>query len=164
MPERTIELTALSDAHLKSVAKTYEDIATSIASERRGRHGSTTKVRFGPTAAAKILFAFWPNALPPWDSKIQKEFGYDGSAASYCRFLVERVRPDISELVKDAERFGISPEALPARIDRGNSTLVKLADEYYYMKTRGGTPPTQENVRENIRLWARWAEIICERK
>jgi len=115
-------------------------------------------VRVGPTGAAKILFAFWPNALPPWDKKIRTHFGFDGSADSYADFLSNRVLPEIRTLEADAARFQIPLETIPLRIGRPDSTIPKLVDEYYWVTRSQGYDVLTKN---DIQQWAIWADVVC---
>ena len=158
MPVRTIELTALSDANLKAVTDAYRDLKSRLASIKQTRRGPQ-RVTIGATGAAKILFAFWPDALPPWDQKIRGELGYDGSAESYLQFLAERVLLEIRAVTADAARFGISLAQVPACVCRPDSTLPKLVDEYLWVTVSQGYKPPS---RTEIEHWAEWAEIKKE--
>ena len=88
LPEHGIRLTALEDLDLDVAAAAYAELQASVASERSTKSG-TVRVTYGPTGAAKALFALRPDVFPPWDDPIRRHFGYDG----YGRVLPARISP-----------------------------------------------------------------------
>ncbi len=121
----------LSDAALDSVASAYDELKSRQASERR-RADSLVSVSFGPTGAAKILYALCPDCCPPWDAPIRTHFGWDGARASYCSFL-KTVKSEILDVIGDANRAGIEAKDIPRKVGRTDSSLPKLVDEYYWI-------------------------------
>ena len=152
LPRETAQLTSASDVALDQVSEAYGHLKEGIASYRRLSSGRAA-VTFGPTGAAKVLFALRPTLCPPWDDPIREELGYDGSRESYQKFLT-RARREIVELMADAERRHVPGGQVPRLVGRPRSTLPKLMDEYYWVRiTQGVSPPTREEMRQ----WTRWA-------
>ncbi len=152
LPHKVGALAELSDSVLDGAAEAYGDLKDRNAS-LRSRKSDLYRVTFGPTGAAKILFALRPNALPPWDEPIRKYFGYDGSAHSYRDFL-NKVREEVCKLQDEAANFGISANDIPACIGRPDSGLPKLIDEYYWVTITSGYTPLGL---EDLERWTRWA-------
>ena len=148
LPPADVTLDALDDYGLDVAAEAYGDLARRPAARRQHRDG-LIDVRFGPTTAAKAMYAVRPNAFLPWDDAIRKKLGYQEDAASYRRALV-RARDELEEAVREAE---IDPHELPAFIDRRQSTPPKLVDEHDWVRyTLGHEPPT----RDELEQWLEW--------
>jgi hypothetical protein len=96
-------LTNLTDEALQEAASANDLLSKSHASRKRGRIGGLHDVSFGPTGAAKILYALCPEALPPWDGAIRNRLGHGRARNSYLSFLrdVQRI---ICGLVEEAEK------------------------------------------------------------
>jgi hypothetical protein len=131
LPDESASLMSLSDDALDSLAGAYDKLRLQLAAEKR-RADSVIAVHFGPTGAAKILYALRPNCCPPGDAPIRKHFHWDGGEASYCRFL-KTVRAEILDLIKEANRAGIEARDIPRKVGRPDSSLPKLVDEYYWI-------------------------------
>jgi hypothetical protein len=131
LPNVEAPLMSLSDAALVSVACAYDKLRSRLASQKR-RADSLIPVRFGPTGAAKILYALRPNCCPPWDKPIRERFQWDGDEASYIAFL-QKVKADCLDLIKDADRSGIEAKDIPQKVGRPLSSPPKLVDEYYWI-------------------------------
>jgi hypothetical protein len=139
----------LSDKELDVAAAAYEDLAFRPAA-RRQQGNRLIDVKFGPTAAAKALFAVRPRALAPWDDAIRKALGYDGSAQSYRDALV-RARRELNEAVADA---GVPAEQLPDLVGRPLSPPPKLIDEHDWVRYAAGhVPPSELELRAWLRLF-----------
>lgn len=150
--DRDKNLLELTEAEIYSVTRAYEALSNKTASFRR-RKGSTLRITVGPTGASKILFALRRNALLPWDAPIREYYGYDGSGTSYVRYLTH-VKHVVEELASECGKKGIELDSLPELLDRPDSTVPKLIDEYHWVTiTRGCSPPT----REIFRNWVRWS-------
>jgi hypothetical protein len=148
LPTTDVTLDALDDYGLDVAAEAYKDLAQRRAARRQHR-GELIDVRFGPTTAAKAMYAVRPNAFLPWDGAIRKKLGYGEDAASYRRALL-RARDELAEAVRDA---GIDPHELPAFIDRPQSTPPKLVDEHDWVRfTLGHVPP----ARDELERWLSW--------
>jgi hypothetical protein len=93
----------------------------------------------GPTSASKIMHCIIPSLFMMWDEKIRNGYGYAGNAAGYLKFLRES-----QQILKNiVASYGKSPEELCYEVSPTISrTLVKLLDEFNYMKfTRGENLP-----------------------
>ncbi|MDI6805016.1 MAG: hypothetical protein QME58_14475, partial [Bacteroidota bacterium] len=124
------------------------------ASQRR-RGNNQTRVRFGPTGAAKILFSLRPNTYAPWDEPIRDSLGYNGSADSYIKYL-QTINELLNELRPTCEQHGFTLGDLPNRLLRPHSSVPKLIDEYYWMTiTQNWQPPTLGTFRN----WAEWSVV-----
>lgn len=141
LPEPGVPLTDLEEAGLRVATAAYADLQASVASERAAKSG-TVPVTYGPTGAAKTLFALRPDVFPPWDDPIRRHFRYDGSEPSFNAHLT-RVATTLTELATEA-KVGVA--SLPALVGRPDSSPPKLIDEYdWVVLTRGLTPPTLED-------------------
>jgi hypothetical protein len=148
LPATDVTLDALDDYGLDVAAEAYGDLARRPAAQRQHRDGFTI-VRFGPTTAAKAMYAVRPHAFLPWDDAIRKKLGFREDAAAYRQALV-RARDELTEAVGQA---GIDPHELPELIGRPQSTPPKLVDEHDWVRyTLGHEPPT----REELRQWREW--------
>lgn len=149
---RDRNLWELSEQELTSAGAAYEALSSRIASYRK-RNGGRSPVRFGPTAAAKILFAIRPGALLPWDKAIRKSRGYDNSRASYLSFL-SSAKSVLEELATSCQRNGFQLADLPRVLGRPHSTVPKLIDEYYWVTiTKNCSPPDSDTFQR----WASWS-------
>lgn len=147
LPSEDTEITELSDAALGCAVDAYCSLKVRPASLRRGK-----VVTFGPSGAAKVLYAIQPNALPPWDDKIRKVLRHGGFPNSYRQFIT-RVKREVQTLKDEAAQLGIEPHDIPGVVSRPESTLVKLVDEYYWVTiTRGCKPPSMEDLKS----WLNW--------
>lgn len=149
---RDRDLWELSEQELASVGHAYGSLSRRIASYRK-RNGGRSPVEFGPTGAAKILFAIRPRALLPWDNAIRKSLEYDNSQVSYLSFL-RSVKLGLEGLATSCQRNGFQLADLPRQLDRPNSTIPKLIDEYYWVtKTKKCSPPDSDTFQR----WAQWS-------
>ncbi|MFO7446491.1 MAG: hypothetical protein R6W90_08995 [Ignavibacteriaceae bacterium] len=87
--------------------------------------------RFGPTGAAKILFAIRPKCFAPWDKAIRNYFGYDKSPDSYVLYI-----QNINNKLHSLELNGFTLAELPEKIHRPNSSVPKIIDEYFFVTIR----------------------------
>lgn len=150
LPSSDMHLTDLSVAELESSANAYAVLRDSLASLRRQPGGRLDNVTYGPTGAAKALFALRPNVFPPWDDPIREQLGLGGDAMSFQRYLTS-VAEQLRLLSVEA---GGPVAALPDLVGRPNSSPPKLIDEYNWVViTRRCPPPT---LAEALR-WAKWA-------
>ena len=152
LPHDGLGLVELPNTALDAAAEAYGDL--------KGRHASmrltdsrSIAVTFGPTAAAKVLYALRPKAFPPWDDPIREKLGYDRSPESYRKFLGS-VQEHVRRLEEEAAHLGISATDLPKLMKRPGSSITKLVDEYYWVTiTKDCTPPTEEELER----WTSWA-------
>ena len=152
LPRRGATLVELPDSALDLAAETYGNLMERRACLRT-RKSKASCVTFGPTGAAKTLFALRPSALLPWDDPIREKLNFDGSADSYRRFL-QRAQRQAQELSADAARFGLDLSRIRSVLGRPNSTICKLIDEYHRITmSKGCQPPSTDQ----LGMWTRWA-------
>lgn len=143
----------ISRAELDSVGVAYDALSKRIASYR-ARKGHAIPISFGPTGAAKVLFAIRPHALPPWDAPIRRGLGYDTSQASYVSYLLH-VKSILEELADACQRNGFELTDLPRQVGRPSSTVPKLIDEYYWViLTKKCSSPDAVTFQR----WIRWSQ------
>lgn len=151
---RERDLWQLAEAELASAAAAYESLSSRIASYRK-RNGGRSPVKFGPTGAAKILFAVRARALLPWDDSIRKGLGYDNSRAAYLSFLTS-AKSVLEELATSCQRNGFQLADLPRVLDRPLSSVPKLIDEYNWVTiTKKCSPPDSDTFQR----WATWSQL-----
>ena len=131
-------LTDLSASEIRQCAAAYEALRAETASYKVRAKGQPVRVTFGPTGAAKTLFALRPLVVPPWDDPIREAFGYSGDAGSFRAYLTS-----VSAQLKGlALKASVSVAALPALVGRPDSSPPKLIDEYNWVTiTRKLRPP-----------------------
>ena len=141
----------LSEDELSSVGKAHEGLLECSASYYT-RNGENRSISFGHTPTSKILFAIRPKALIMWDKPIRE--AYVGLNGSYIEFLRE-IKLVIGALKCQCKRCGFELEELPEKLERPNSTIPKLIDEYNWVTiTKGYKPPD----RQTLRRWADWKD------
>lgn len=145
-------LLSLDNDRLDSVEAAYADLVNRTASYRR-RGQKQIRVTIGPAGTAKILFAFRPNALMPWDDPIREKFGWDGSAGSYRKHLAMAKR-QLLELEPTCTILGFGLSELPSRLCRPQSSLVKMIDEYLWVTvTNKCVAPDKSTIEHWIKWW-----------
>jgi hypothetical protein len=144
----------LNENDLRIIKNSYSRLVTKIASKRQLKNGNITNVEFGPTGAAKIFFALRPATLIPWDDSIRVKLGYDGTAKSYCEYLL-MANILLVELGIECKRNGFTLDDLPVKLNRRGSTLAKLIDEYYWVTVTRKCPAPKDN---DIKIWVSWLE------
>lgn len=136
IPDERTSLLDLSRDELTHSAIAFDQLSQWPAASRRRAKG-VSEVRFGPTAAAKTLWAIRPNAFAPWDDPIRDALGYSFNDSAY-RSYMEQVARHLSGFV---ERFSIPLADLPPALGRPDSSPPKLVDEYYWARiTRNLSP------------------------
>jgi hypothetical protein len=152
LPPGGVSLTELPEAHIERVVPAYDRLCK-LRAGIRSRQSKEYSVTFGPTGAAKILYALRPEVFPPWDEPIRSALNLDGSAEAYRRFL-STVQVAIRSVLEDARRFGITPSQIPDAIGPPGASLPKLIDEFYWVTiTNGVTLPTPTDLEK----WYRWS-------
>jgi hypothetical protein len=153
LPPLEYQLTRLSDSEIRLCAASYEALRHCPASLKQGEDGRTITVTFGPTGAAKTLFAMRPNVFAPWDESIRQAMGWGADGASFRAYLV-RSADTLRDLCSEG-RIGV--EDLPAIVGRPNSSPPKLIDEYnWVVYTRRCPPPSVEDE-------ATWSDRVARR-
>ena len=143
----------LTGSDLELVEQAYEKLVDRTASMRKRPRGGQTEVTIGPTGTAKILFAFRPDALIPWDEPIRHHFQLGDSAHAYVEYL-HIVRKNLEELDQACEELGYRLSGLPELLNRSTSSLTKLIDEYFWVTiSRGCATPDSADLLK----WAAWS-------
>lgn len=147
------KLWEFSDGEIDSISELFDKLSKKIASYRKNK----IEVRFGPTAASKILFAIRPQAFMMWDKAIRKELNFDGSGASYVNYL-----RDAKNIIKDLEnqciKKGFELLQLPKKIGREYSSVVKLIDEYHWIAiTKKKEIQIHPPSKTNLKQWLNWS-------
>ena len=121
----------------------YLDLMNRKASLRKEKNNQTD-VRFGPTCSAKILFALRPNMFLPWDRPIRDAKHY--KEYQYIKYLKEAHRLSLVILEK-CNNHNIDINDLPKKLNRPNSTISKLIDEYFWVTiTKKCEPPSKKTL------------------
>ena len=141
----------LADHELQVAADAYGSLRDSTGAWR-DRAATRVEVHIGATAASKVLFAMRPKALMPWDEAMRIAFECDGTPSSYLRYLEE-----MRELTHHIQRLcggkGFQIEHLPKHVDRPDSTVLALVNEYVWItETRKCRLPSSQTL-------LRWAEL-----
>ena len=152
LPNKEKNLWDLTELELDSIDCAFKDLANRIIATRRQNR---RKVHFGFTAAAKTLFVLRPKALVMWDNNIREK--YVKNNGSYKDFLIKMKRL-ISELEKQCKHYGFSLNKLPKRLNREDTTVPKLIDEYNWItKTEPkGLKSDRILTVDNFRQWSDW--------
>ncbi|MCK4221748.1 MAG: hypothetical protein KAX25_02675 [Dehalococcoidia bacterium] len=147
----TRPLWQLEDHDLAQAAAAYGSLKDRDGAQLK-RRGDEHTVHIGATAASKILFALRPESLVPWDDAMRKEFGCDGSPASYEKFL-GIVRDLTHEIAALCKKNGFAIESLPQELGRSGCTVVALLNEYIWVTVSAECklPP-----QETLARWAAW--------
>lgn len=134
------ELQNLQAHHLDALAGAYSDL---LAIDE-----------FGPTSAAKALFALCPHAAMPWDAAIQAAFGLSGREREKYRSMLVLSRREAETLIADAARCAVGDiRSLLNMTGTHALTLPKLLDEYHWVTiTRRHQIPNCEELKQ----WAGW--------
>jgi hypothetical protein len=142
--------TDLSVVELELSVSAYAALRDSLASKRLQASGRLDHVTYGPTGAAKTLFALRPNVFPPWDDPMRAKLRLSGDAASFREYLTS-VAEQLRQLSDEAR---VPVNDFPQLIGWPDSSPPKLFDEYNWVViTRRCPPPTPD---EALR-WAEWA-------
>jgi hypothetical protein len=86
LPDPARPLTELSSDEIVTVAIAYGQLAGAVAGVRHPTSGDS-HVTFGPTAAAKTMYALRPYACAPWDGPIRYRLGLSENDAAYRSYL-----------------------------------------------------------------------------
>lgn len=155
LPPPSVRLLDISDAELEHVldriGNAYDELRNRDASPRR---------YIGATCASKILYALRNEVCPPWDEKTRwdaetRRWRYDEDAKSYREFLVA-TRNELTQLKLECQKYGFDIRELPQRIYGHQSNLIKLINEYNFVKVRE-TEEFKIPTVEAIKQWYQWA-------
>ena len=142
----------MNDDSFGQIAEAYDSLLGRIASIRH-LNGKKQLVTFGPTGVAKILFAVHPNTFIPWDEPIRRSLNYEGSSKSYIHFL-RNAKDTIKQLDGYCLEHGFPITQLPQMLDRPNSSVPKLIDEYYWTTITKRWDIPNSYILEK---WAKWS-------
>jgi hypothetical protein len=121
-----VTLLELSESELIQAGEAYDALRIAPAA-RRSSGGGEVDVAFGDSAAAKTMFAVWPQAFLSWDAPIRAAFPWPGL-----------LRLSAETLDGLARRFALPVGELPAFLGRSGSSPPKLIDEYLWIRVRKG--------------------------
>ena len=155
LPEAATNLWELTESEFISVGLAFESLSKHPASMRK-KNNSTYSVSIGATGASKILFAIRPKALIPWDEKIRQHFkryfNCEQDGECYIAYHREVIRM-LEKLKKQCKSHGLQFINLPKILNRPNSSIPKLIDEYHWVTiTNNCLVPTSET----FQLWLKW--------
>jgi hypothetical protein len=123
LPPGDVAMSELTDEQLTAAGEGYAALMATPAAQTRSVRS------FGPTAAAKLLFALRPKALMPWDEMIATTLHGARHGAAYTAH--QRLgRTWARALLTES---GLDEDALCERLGRPGRTLAKLLDEYCYI-------------------------------
>jgi hypothetical protein len=118
-----------------------------IASIRKKQH-----ISFGPTGAAKILFALMPNLFIAWDGAIRDANECDGSPSSYISFL-KKVKVQIIQLEEYCKKAGFQLDQLPTKLGLGEKPILKMVDEHNWITQTMQFPIPEPAQLECVLQW-----------
>jgi hypothetical protein len=150
LPNKEKNLWDLTESELGSIDCAFKDLANRIIATRKQNR---RRVHFGFTAAAKTLFVLRPKALVMCDKNIRGK--YVGKNGSYKDFLREMKRL-IGELGKQCKQQGFGLNKLPERLNRKDTTIPKLIDEYNWITKTESKELNPIPIFDNFRQWAEW--------
>lgn len=155
LPPPSLRLPDISDAELEHVldrvGRAYEELHNTKASPRRN---------IGATCASKILYALRNEVCPPWDTEMRKKWQYNEDAESYKEFLVT-TRNELNQLRVECQKHGFDIVVLPQRIYGHQSSLIKLLNEYNFLKARE-TEEFKIPTVDVIEKWYQWTREYPE--
>jgi hypothetical protein len=133
LPKENMNLVDTSNKRILSFSDLFDSLMEC--------HTSRSK-RFGPVGAAKTLFFLRSRMFPAWDGYINEEQGLSPNGEGYCQFLL-RVKDALTKLEKNCSIRNIALKKLPQLLGRKHASLVKLIDEYLYLKVTRGFDPRE---------------------
>jgi hypothetical protein len=133
LPPAHKALAQLTDWELEAVSQSYGDLYRRPAAVKRT--GSIRTV--GPTAAAKVLYFVRPDGITAWDRAISLRTGGGSDALAFWRHL-KTCRSWAVDLEAEGRTLGLAPGAIGSYLNRPNSSVAKLIDEWLYGTITGG--------------------------
>jgi hypothetical protein len=134
LPNEHQQLTQLAETELDLGQRAFADLAGRVAAGRARGSGST--VRFGPTVAAKTLYAIRPLVFAPWDAPVRAFLGWGSDGRAYRRYL-EWIAIQLQALSEEA---GVDVNQIPMRVGRPESSPPKLIDEFLWIRVTRRAP------------------------
>jgi len=129
LPAEHASLTELGEADLIEAGQAYDALRVVLAARRSLRDGEVG-VAFGPTAAAKTMFAVRPLAFLPSDTPIRQAFRWSDGSDAYLSLL--RLAAETVDGL--ARRLAVPISDLPAFLGRPESSPPKLIHEYLWIR------------------------------
>ena len=86
------------------------------------------------------------------------QFKYSNDALSYIKYL-KRVKDIALDLDKQCKLNGFSIEDLPKQIDRQDTTVPALIDEYHWVTITNKVKPPDKDT---LKRWMNWKQFDDE--
>ena len=154
LPVESKNIWELKEKDYDLISPAYNALIKIVASEKlRGKKYIKTTV--GPTGTSKIFFALRPKSLIPLDIPMRLKFKYGDDALSYIKYL-KLVKDIALDLDKQCKLNGFSIKDLPEQIDRQDTTIPALIDEYHWVTI---TNKVKLPSKDNIKRWISWKEF-----
>lgn len=131
IPEKSKNIWELTDNDFNKIKILYDTLVNTPVSKKY-RDNKEIINHAGPTGAAKILFALRPDTLILWDNPMQKYFNEGHNGYAYIEYI-KRVNEEINDLINQCENNNFTIKELPQKINRPNSSIPKLIDEYHWV-------------------------------
>jgi hypothetical protein len=126
-----VSLDAASQDQKSALGEAYFSLRHKECSHQRTTGAVITKT-FGPTGAAKALYAIRPKLCPLWDTSVRRHLGLDDSADSYV-LLADRAVADLTEAALGAHSRIAD---LPTRVGMPDASPTRLVDIHYWIRSR----------------------------
>ena len=131
IPEKSKNIWELTDNDFNKIKILYDTLVNTPVSKKY-RDNKEIINHAGPTGAAKILFALRPDTLILWDNPMQKYFNEGRNGYAYIKYI-KKVNEEITDLINQCENNNFTIKELPQKINRPNSSIPKLIDEYHWV-------------------------------
>jgi hypothetical protein len=141
LPAFNSSLINLANKRIKLFAILFDDLMNSQASIKV-RSKSEIDITFGSVGAAKTLFGIRKHTFAAWDNAIIKELGTSNDGTGYCDYLII-VKEELLKLKEYCKKSQFNVKDLPMILDRPNTSLPKLIDEYYWVTITKGFIPSE---------------------
>lgn len=136
LPEKTKNIWELTDNDLDKIHRLYDSLVNIPIAKKR-KNNNEEIIHAGPTGASKILYVLRPKSLILWDIPMRKYFNWGDSGYAYVRYI-NHVNKIIKDLIIQCKYNNFSIEVLPEKINRPNSSIPKLIDEYHWVTITKG--------------------------
>ncbi|MBA7491687.1 hypothetical protein ES702_02235 [subsurface metagenome] len=157
LPIKSRNIWELEEKDYDLIITAYNTLTKIVASQKL-RDGKYIKTTIGPTGTSKIFFALRPKSLIPLDIPMRLQFKYSNDALSYIKYL-KRVKDIALDLDKQCKLNGFNIEDLPKQIDRQDTTVPALIDEYHWVTTTNKVKPPNKDT---LKRWMNWKQFDDE--
>jgi len=155
LPSSTTNLWELTESEFISVRTAFESLSKHTASLRETKNNKYS-VSIGPTGASKILFAIRSKALIPWDAQIRQDlkthFNCEQDGELYIAYHRE-VMKMLEKLKQQCKSHGLKFINLPKILNRPNSSIPKLIDEYHWVTITNNCHAPSSEI---FQRWLKW--------